>query len=254
MMRLLGDEVYVYHYKMAMKAKENKMSELYNEFVWHQDYVRHLVLRPGSVRAAPDLASRTQGYWYNSGALYPDFASCFVAVDECTRENGCLEVMKGSHKLGRLNHGSVRGQHGAEPERVQLVEKAGLERVHCVLPRGGAVFFHCNTLHSSAPNHSDSPRWGLICCYNTRGNGKLRGTQNHPSYESELSIHTTRTQLSVVCTVWSRASALSFVVCALSCALSGLCSVVGELEIWDDERVLELGQRQWAALSGTPSL
>ena len=85
----------------------------------------------------------------------------------------------------------MRGQNGADPERVELAEAAGLSPVHCVLPRGGAVFFHCNTLHSSSPNHSE----------------------NHPSYD-----------------------------------------MVGELEIWDDERVLELGQRQWAALSGTPTL
>ena len=110
-----------------------------------------------------------------------------MAVDECTQENGCLQVIKGSHKLGRLNHASVRGQNGADPERVELAEAAGLERVHCVLPRGGAVFFHCNTLHSSAPNHSDSPRWGLICCYNTKSN-KLRGSANHPSYECLLPI------------------------------------------------------------------
>eukprot|EP01044_Picomonas_judraskeda_P014617 COSAG03_NODE_2347_length_2862_cov_337.228013_4_plen_31_part_00 len=30
--------------------------------------------------------------------------------------------------------------------------------------------------------------------------------------------------------------------------------MVGELEIWENEKVLELGQRQWAALSGTPAL
>ena len=107
----------------------------------------------------------------------------------------------------------MRGQNGADPERVELAEAAGLSPVHCVLPRGGAVFFHCNTLHSSSPNHSENPRWGLICCYNTRGNGVLRGSENHPSYD-----------------------------------------MVGELEIWDDERVLELGERQWAALSGTPAL
>lgn len=40
MMRLLGDEVYVYHYKMAMKTKENPAAGRNNEWVWHQDYVR----------------------------------------------------------------------------------------------------------------------------------------------------------------------------------------------------------------------
>ena len=49
MMRLLGDEVYVYHYKMAMKQRDNPVADLdtngedtgrNNEWVWHQDYVR----------------------------------------------------------------------------------------------------------------------------------------------------------------------------------------------------------------------
>ena len=45
-----------------------------NNWEWHQDY----------------------GYWHNSGALLPDFASCWIAVDEATRENGCLKVVKGT--------------------------------------------------------------------------------------------------------------------------------------------------------------
>ena len=55
MVRLLGGEVYVYHYKMAMKTKENRQfrhSGLSNEWVWHQDYVRRALLFLLSVFAA----------------------------------------------------------------------------------------------------------------------------------------------------------------------------------------------------------
>lgn len=31
-------------------------------------------------------------------------ASCMVAVDRAHEHNGALNVLKGSHKLGRLNH------------------------------------------------------------------------------------------------------------------------------------------------------
>lgn len=41
-------------------------------------------------------------------------ASCFVAVDAATRENGYLQVLKGSHKLGRIEHGRVGGQTGTD--------------------------------------------------------------------------------------------------------------------------------------------
>ena len=77
----------------------------------------------------------------------------------------------------------MRGQHGADEGRVKQVLASGMEIVHCELRRGGAVFFHCNTLHSSDINRSTNPRWGLICCYNTKANGKLIGTESHPSYE-----------------------------------------------------------------------
>ena len=44
--------------------------------IWHQDY----------------------GYWYNNGCLYPDFVMAFVALTKNDRENGGLEILKGSHK------------------------------------------------------------------------------------------------------------------------------------------------------------
>ena len=57
---------------------------------WHQDY----------------------GYWYNNGCLFPDLASCLIAVDRATRRNGCLQVLKGSHHLGRIDHGKIGDQTG----------------------------------------------------------------------------------------------------------------------------------------------
>ena len=52
-------------------------------------------------------------------------------------ENGCLTCIRGSHKLGRLEHTGVDGQTNADPERVQAVIKAGLEVVPCVMEPGG---------------------------------------------------------------------------------------------------------------------
>jgi ectoine hydroxylase-related dioxygenase (phytanoyl-CoA dioxygenase family) len=97
--------------------------------------------------------------------------------------------------------------------------------VHCELPRGGAVFFHCNTLHASDTNHSPSPRWGLICCYNTKGNGKLKGSGNHPSYEMALES---------------------------AQAVNEAAGVA--LEIWEDSELLQVGRRQWQELGGRPAL
>ncbi len=153
MERLLGDEVYHYHHKMILKEPL-----VGGAWEWHQDY----------------------GYWYNNGCLYPDMASCMIAVDRATRANGCLQVLKGSHHLGRIDHGKVGDQTGADPEHVEAACRR-LELVHCEMEPGAAVFFHSNLLHRSDQNHSTEPRWAFICCYNTRHNDPYKESK-HPRY------------------------------------------------------------------------
>jgi ectoine hydroxylase-related dioxygenase (phytanoyl-CoA dioxygenase family) len=154
MEQLLGDEVYHYHSKMSIK--EPFTGGAWN---WHQDY----------------------GYWYMNGCLFPDMASAFIAVDPNTRENGCLQVLKGSHKMGRVEHGKFGDQTGADPERVENAVKR-LELVYVEMSSGGVLFFHSNTLHRSDRNKSPLPRWSLICCYNTRHNNPYKAS-HHPFYE-----------------------------------------------------------------------
>ncbi len=153
MSMFLKDEVYHYHHKMMLKEPY-----VGGAWEWHQDY----------------------GYWYNFGCLYPTMASCFIAVDRATRENGCLQVIPGSHLLGRMDHGKVGGQTGADPERIAAV----LERMpvlHIEMEPGDGLFFHGNLLHRSDQNTSPDPRWALICCYNTRKNNPYK-TSRHPNY------------------------------------------------------------------------
>jgi len=153
MEQLLGDEVYLYHYKMMVKAPQKG-----GAWEWHQDY----------------------GYWYNNKCLYPDMASCMIAVDRAHKGNGCLQVLKSSHKMGRIEHGVAGTQTGADPERVSMAEKH-LELVYCEMEPGTALFFHSNLLHRSDANLSDDPRWTLICCYNTKHN-PCEDKPGHPSY------------------------------------------------------------------------
>jgi hypothetical protein len=46
---------------------------------------------------------------------------------------------------------------------------------------GDGLFFHGNVLHRSDQNRSEYPRWGLICCYNTRKNNPYKESR-HPFY------------------------------------------------------------------------
>jgi ectoine hydroxylase-related dioxygenase (phytanoyl-CoA dioxygenase family) len=151
---LLGDEVYHYHHKMMLKEPH-----VGGAWEWHQDY----------------------GYWYNFGCLFPDMASCMIAVDRAVRANGCLQVLRGSHKIGRVDHRTTGEQVGADPERVAAAIDR-FELVHCEMEAGDALFFHANLLHCSGKNDSDKPRWSLICCYNTRHNDPIGTNQRHPNY------------------------------------------------------------------------
>lgn len=151
--RLLGDEPYHYHSKMIMKD-----AKVGGAWAWHQDY----------------------GYWYQNGVLSPNLTSAYIAVDRATRENGCLQVIRGSHKLGRIEHVLAGDQAGADLERVDQILRRH-ELVHVEMEPGDVLFFHANTLHRSDQNRSDNPRWSMICCYNARSNDPYKDA-HHPRY------------------------------------------------------------------------
>jgi ectoine hydroxylase-related dioxygenase (phytanoyl-CoA dioxygenase family) len=151
--KLLDGEVYHYHSKMIMKD-----AKVGGAWAWHQDY----------------------GYWYQNGVLYPLLTSAFIAVDPATKENGCLQVLKGSHLLGRIDHVLTGDQAGADLERVHEAQKR-LELVYVEMEPGDVLFFHANLLHRSDQNKSDNPRWSMICCYNAARNDPYKEA-HHPRY------------------------------------------------------------------------
>lgn len=150
---LLDGEVYHYHSKMIMKD-----AKVGGAWAWHQDY----------------------GYWYQNGVLFPLLTSAFIAVDPATRENGCMQVLKGSHLMGRIDHVLTGDQAGADLERVHEAQKR-LETVYVEMDPGDVLFFHANLLHRSDQNRSDNPRWAMICCYNAARNDPYKEA-HHPRY------------------------------------------------------------------------
>jgi hypothetical protein len=137
-----GYELYHYHSKLMMKEPEIGGAHL-----WHQDY----------------------GYWYQNQCLTPDMGSVFMPVDKCTKQNSCLQVLAGSHKMGRIEHYLMGDQSGADPRRVHLAEQK-YEHVYVEMEPGDALFFHSNLLHTSDQNKSQLRRWVLITSYNQARN------------------------------------------------------------------------------------
>lgn len=102
--------------------------------------------------------------------MFPDkLASIMVALTPATKQNGCIQVIKGSHKLGRINHGFAGEQVGADMVMVNNALKT-MDLVYCELNAGDAMFFHSNLLHRSAANLSDHARWSIIACYSSQDN------------------------------------------------------------------------------------
>ncbi len=143
--KLLDGDAPVCHFHSKLMQKEPKVGGAWE---WHQDY----------------------GYWYKNEFLFPDqMMSVMVAVTDANKQNGCLQVIKGSHKMGRVEHGFAGEQVGASQRYVDLSLKT-MNLVYVELKAGDVLFFHSNLLHRSEANLSDKARWSMISCYNRASN------------------------------------------------------------------------------------
>ncbi|MEB0261878.1 MULTISPECIES: phytanoyl-CoA dioxygenase family protein [unclassified Mucilaginibacter] len=143
--QLLDGDAPVCHFHSKLMQKEPKVGGAWE---WHQDY----------------------GYWYKNQFMFPNqLMSVMVALTKANKENGCLQVIKGSHKLGRVNHGFSGEQVGADMTMVNNALQT-MELVYCEIEPGDALFFHSNLLHRSEGNLSDKPRWSIISCYSLQSN------------------------------------------------------------------------------------
>jgi ectoine hydroxylase-related dioxygenase (phytanoyl-CoA dioxygenase family) len=142
---LLDSDSAVCHFHSKLMQKEPRVGGAWE---WHQDY----------------------GYWYKNQFLFPDqLISVMVALTPASKENGCLQVIRGSHKLGRVNHGFAGEQVGADIVFVEHALKT-MDLVYCQLQPGDALIFHSNLLHRSEANLSDKARWSIISCYSSQSN------------------------------------------------------------------------------------
>lgn len=157
--KLMDGDSAVCHFHSKLMQKEPKVGGAWE---WHQDY----------------------GYWYKNEFLFPDqMISVMVAITEANKANGCLQVIKGTHKMGRIEHGFAGEQVGASQHYVDLALKT-MELIYVELMPGDALFFHSNLLHRSEANLSDKARWSLISCYNRAANVPY----NEPSQSSTVPL------------------------------------------------------------------
>ena len=132
---LIGPDIQLQHSKLAAQATQKGKGG----FGWHQDF-----------------------------AFFPhtntDLIAVMVMLDDATPDNGCMRMVRGSHRSGLLNHSNDAGFFtGACQERIW---EAQPENVTPITPRAGGIsIHHCLTVHGSGPNPSGNPRRGIVFQY-----------------------------------------------------------------------------------------
>jgi ectoine hydroxylase len=146
--QLFGARQYIHHCKFMNKKAFDGIA-----WLWHQDY----------------------GYWQTMGSIRPDMFSAMVMFDPATPDNGCLTVLPGSHKLGRLEHRDD-GDTGGELMMTFLPNSTMQNVCETFKPLplesepGDVIFFDCNLMHCSGHNLSPRDRRAAIIAFNTDAN------------------------------------------------------------------------------------
>ena len=118
---LIGPSIQLHNSNMHLKLPEHG-----GEVDWHQDF--------------PYLPHTNF-----------DLLNTMIMLDDSTPENGCLNVIPGSHRWGPLGHGSP-GAAASTNFALSAAQRAVGQPVDdVVVPAGGMSIHHCLTLHSSRP-------------------------------------------------------------------------------------------------------
>jgi phytanoyl-CoA hydroxylase len=131
---LIGPDIQLQHSKLATKPAAPGEGP----FAWHQDF-----------------------------AFFPhtntDLVAVMVMLDDATEENGCMQIVRGSHRLGLLDHTDHGLFRGACQESHLWEDPNQLAQV---TPKaGGMSIHHCLALHGSPANMSGDPRRGIVFQY-----------------------------------------------------------------------------------------
>ena len=104
--------------------------------------------------------------WHQDLACYPltnrDSLAVLVYLDDADIGNGCLKVIPGMQNGPLMNYTTGGFFQGRITEPVDESLAVPVEG-----KAGTAIFMHCMTPHTSAPNKSDRPRRTLILSYRT---------------------------------------------------------------------------------------
>lgn len=105
---------------------------------WHQDY----------------------SYWTRTKPM--THLTCWIALDDATRENGCLHYVPRSHEWDLLPKPALAGDMDAIQSVLSAEQKRLFKPVAIELRKGMATFHHPLMLHGSFENSTDGPRRAAV--------------------------------------------------------------------------------------------
>lgn len=127
--QLLGGPVRFWHDQLFCKPA------LHGGVVaWHQDY----------------------SYWTRTEPM--SHLTCWIALDDCDRNNGCLYYIPGSHRWRLLPRTGLTGNMDEIFTVLTDEQKRDFNPVPVELKRGQCTFHHPLMVHGSFENRSDRPR------------------------------------------------------------------------------------------------
>jgi len=105
--------------------------------------------------------------WHQDGEYWPmrplATVTIWVAIDPSTRENGCLRVIPGSHKLGLLGHERDDDEGLVVNRTIPGIDESAAYDVE--LERGQVSLHDAMVVHGSAANPSGKRRCGYAIRY-----------------------------------------------------------------------------------------
>jgi phytanoyl-CoA hydroxylase len=115
-----------------------------------------VLMKPAGVGSAKGV-HQDSPYW----PIEPmELWSCWMPFDPATEENGCMQVIPGSHNRGALPHVEVEDDY-AIPEEHYDAE----DLILVPMKPGSGLFFHSLLVHGTAPNASSDPRRAITMSY-----------------------------------------------------------------------------------------
>jgi phytanoyl-CoA hydroxylase len=129
---VIGPNITFWSDKVVFKAEETTAST-----PWHQDWP----------------------YWEGCHKI-----NAWVALDDATPDNGCLKLVRGSHRAA-LAHDAKAPRGEGFTNRVDTNQVDESQVISAPVPAGAVVIFHDLTLHASHPNTSHRDRWAVIATY-----------------------------------------------------------------------------------------